>query len=304
LELPQVRYFLALAQTLNFTRAAEQCNITQSALTRSVQKLESELGGPLIHRERKLTQLTDLAKIVLPMLERLVQSAEMVRSRAVEFRATEIAPLRIGLAPCVSAAVLVETLRDLTRIARGVQIDLIEGDRHILLENLLNGGIHAAITPQPEPLPDRIRHWPLFEERAVALMARDHPLARKTVLTMREVREADWLGRDGCDMLERLVEACFDPDMPAKVTHRGRLESHLQWMAAAGLGLLLAPEHAPWLPALVARPIAGDPVRRSVELLVVGGRRYSPALSGFINAIRVQDWAMTRDLQASVRSAG
>ena len=54
--------FLALARTLNFTRAAEQCNVTQPALTKAIQKLEQELGGTLIHRERHLTQLTELGK--------------------------------------------------------------------------------------------------------------------------------------------------------------------------------------------------------------------------------------------------
>jgi hypothetical protein len=56
MELQQVRYFLAVASTLNFTRAAEQCNVTQPALTKGVQKLEQELGGELIYRERQLTQ--------------------------------------------------------------------------------------------------------------------------------------------------------------------------------------------------------------------------------------------------------
>jgi len=302
LDLPQVRYFLALAQTRNFTRAAEQCNITQSALTRSIQKLENELGGTLVHRERRLTQLTDLAKIVLPMLERAVLAADMAQIQAKEFHVRKIAPLRIGLPPTVSASVLVKALGDLVRIVRGLQIDLIESDCQHLVERLLNGDIHAAVANRPDTLPERIQRWPLFEERYVVLMARDHPLARKAMLTPRDVQEAHWLVREGCDMLSCFVARCFEPDMPMKVAHRGRLESHLEWMAVAGLGVLLAPEHAPWHPALVAKPIEGDPLRRNVALLVVGGRRYSPALSGFINAIRVQDWSGCAAGQALTRN--
>ena len=58
----QIRYFLAVCETLNFTRAAEQCHVTQPALTRAVQKLEDELGGLLFRRERHLTHLTDLGR--------------------------------------------------------------------------------------------------------------------------------------------------------------------------------------------------------------------------------------------------
>ena len=115
MELHQVRYFLALAESLNFTRAAEQCNVTQPALTKAVQKLEYELGGALIHRERQLTQLTDLGKLVLPMLERTLSAANAVRISAQEFRHKSIAPLRIGLAPCISAALLVAPLSEITR---------------------------------------------------------------------------------------------------------------------------------------------------------------------------------------------
>ncbi len=68
MELRQIRYFPAVVSTLNSTRAAEQCNVTQPALTKGVQKLEQELGGQLIHRERQLTQLTDLGKEVPPCL--------------------------------------------------------------------------------------------------------------------------------------------------------------------------------------------------------------------------------------------
>ena len=60
MEMKQVRYFVAVAETLNFTRAAEQCNVTQPALTRAIKQLEFELGGDLIRREGRNTHLTDL----------------------------------------------------------------------------------------------------------------------------------------------------------------------------------------------------------------------------------------------------
>ena len=62
MEMHQIRYFLAVAETLNFTRAAEKCNVTQPALTRAIQKLEEELGGLLLRRERSLTHLSDLGR--------------------------------------------------------------------------------------------------------------------------------------------------------------------------------------------------------------------------------------------------
>src|SRR5262249_49974825 len=69
MEMHQVRYFLAVAQELNFSRAAEKCNVSQPSLSRAIQQLEGEFGGPLFHRERHLTHLTDLGEMVRPHLE-------------------------------------------------------------------------------------------------------------------------------------------------------------------------------------------------------------------------------------------
>src|ERR1700760_2231936 len=126
MQLHQVRYFLALARTLNFTRAAEQCNVTQPALTKAVHKLEEELGGALIHRERRLTQLTELGKMILPTLEKIYAAAEAVRHQALSYQKTTIAPLKIGLVPSVSAALITELFLDLVRIIPDLRIDLRE----------------------------------------------------------------------------------------------------------------------------------------------------------------------------------
>src|SRR2546429_236839 len=79
MELHQIRYYLALCETLNFARAAERCNVSQPSLTRAVQKLEQELGGLLIRREGRRTHLTELGRIVRPMLQEVVAHAQLTR---------------------------------------------------------------------------------------------------------------------------------------------------------------------------------------------------------------------------------
>ena len=85
MEMHQVRYFLALSETLNFTRAAERCNVTQPTLTAGIRKLEEELGGPLFHRERNRSHLTELGRLIRPHFERIHASTEAVRSDAMDF---------------------------------------------------------------------------------------------------------------------------------------------------------------------------------------------------------------------------
>src|SRR5215475_225272 len=295
LQLYQVRYFLALARTLNFTRAAAECNVTQPALTKAVQKLEEGLGGTLIHRERHLTQLTELGKMILPTLEKIFAAAEAVRLQAQGYQKKTIAPLKIGLVPSVSAALIMELLLEIARIIPDLRVDLLEADANGLVAMLLDGEINAALVGDAVDLPERIDRWLLFEERYVLVLSRKHPMARQTVIPLQDLHEAVFLERVGCDVAGRFKQACFADHPGPKVVHRSAQESHLQQMASAGLGAILAPEHAPRLPSLTAIPIEGDPVRREVQLLAVAGRQYSPALDALIKIARGRDWASALD---------
>ena len=115
------------------------------ALTKAVQKLEQELGGALIHRERHLTQLTELGKMILPTLEKIFAAAEAVRLQARGYQKKTIAPLKIGLVPSVSAALIRELLLEVARIIPDLRVDLREADANGLIAMLLDGEINAAL---------------------------------------------------------------------------------------------------------------------------------------------------------------
>jgi len=291
MELHQVRYFLALASTLNFTRAAEQCNVTQPALTKGVQKLEQELGGQLIYRERQLTQLTDLGKEVLPMLERTLVSAETVRRKALEFQRKEVAPLKIGLAPSISASLVLDPIAEIAKFVPGLHVELREGAAEKLIELLLEGEISVAMVGDVQDVPARIDDWSLFEERYVAVLAPTHQLANRPSIGIDDLRETVLLERAGCDVALKIQRSCF-PEEPLQLGHCSGHDLHLQHMAAAGFGVILAPEHMPRLPTLKTIPLEGDPVSRKVRLLAVQGRRYSPALDAFVKVARLRDWSV------------
>src|SRR6266566_6503323 len=80
MEMHQIRYFLAVTRTLNFTRAADECNVTQPSLTRAIKQLEAELGGDLFRRERPAAQLTELGLRMHPLLQQCYDAASGARS--------------------------------------------------------------------------------------------------------------------------------------------------------------------------------------------------------------------------------
>jgi DNA-binding transcriptional LysR family regulator len=169
-------------------------------------------------------------------------------------------------------------------------VDIVDGTVEELLEMLLEGALNAALVGECAELPPRIDCWRLFDERYVVLVAPSHPLAQYDEVPLHALPETIWLGRIGCEIAGRFRDVCFPPGVEPKIGHRGVQESHLQHMAAAGLGAMVAAEHVPKRSLLRAIPIEGDPLRREVKLLVVAGRRYSPALDALVKIARLRDW--------------
>ena len=147
-----------------------------------------------------------------------------------------------------------------------------------------------ALAGNIEGLPDQIDHRQLFEERFVVLTAADGPLA-----SLRQI-PIDFIGgsRLGGAYRVRSCEAFLASVFPSGRRAKDWLSrSTGEPSAAHGRGGTRGharSEHAPHLPTLVAREIAGDPLRREVQLLVVAGRRYSPALDAFVKIARLRDW--------------
>jgi LysR family transcriptional regulator, hydrogen peroxide-inducible genes activator len=288
MELHQVRYFVALARSMNFTRAAEQCNVTQPALTKAIQKLEYELGGPLVFRERQLTQLTDLGKLMLPMLDRSLSAVEAARSNAREFKRKKVATLRVALTPSISASILMKPLAEVTRQVSGLQVDLVEVNSSDVFDGLLSGEIGVALGSSCiGDAPDRIDRWVLFDEKVLVACAADGRLAEDAEASLKDLRTARWLEPADCEIARSFRETYLPDGGTNRTRHRGQ---GLHNLVSAGLGIMLAPEHMPVAAGTVVRPIADIEFKRDVEMFVVAGRQYSPALDAFVKACRSLDW--------------
>ena len=107
MEMYQVRYFLSVARMLNFTRAAEECEVSQPSLSRAIKQLEAELGGELFRRERPQAILTELGQKMLPILTRCYESANNARTLAAAVKKGEAGALKIALSPTIDLGLLI-----------------------------------------------------------------------------------------------------------------------------------------------------------------------------------------------------
>jgi len=286
MDLTQIRYFLAVAETLNFTRAAERCNVTQPALTRAVQRLEEELGGPLLLRERAFTQLTELGRAMLPLLRGTAEAADAVRAGAAGFaRRDGPAPLRIGVERGIPPATLLPLLREVIAHVGGVELTLAEDAADALAEALLGGTLDAALLPETGPLPERLSRWPVFTQHIAVLLPEAHALAARAAVPAAELAAAALLPAS-CAGSAAAAEAAGT----ARATHVAGSAATVELLVALGLGPALAPSGRLRLPGCVERPLEGPGATRPVLLAIPAGRPMNAAVGAFVKLARARRW--------------
>jgi DNA-binding transcriptional LysR family regulator len=288
MELTQVRYFLTLCRTLNFTRAAEQCNVTQPAFTRSIQKLEDEFGGPLLFRERNSTQLTELGRAMRPHLEAMLDAAEAARAIAQAKLNRPATSLKIGLGPGVGAADVAKAVREVTRMLPDVTIHFDESGPAALIEAMLTDMMDCALLPDHCDLPERLNRWPLYTDRAVVVLPLDHRLMAQNAVSAGDIMDETLILGERCgDFVGRLTT------ITAYSLHLQRCHgstAQILDMVGAGLGIALLSDRLPLAPHIGARPFHEPEITRRIFLTVVAGRPLNPAAANFVKLCRAQSF--------------
>ncbi len=290
MEMHEVRYFLAVCDTLNFTRAAERCNVSQPSLTRAIQKLEAELGGLLFRRERAATHMTDLGQLVRPQLEQIAKDAETVKSTANSFLKMSDAPLSLGIMCTIGPLRCVGFLSRFQKDHPGIELTMTEDTPAHLIELLAEGKIDVAVMAQPDPYPERFDVHPLYTEHFVVAYPPGHRFDKMNAVRIVDVGGESYLSRINCEYNDQLSDICVKCNAPLKDAYRSEREDWIQTMVMAGMGICFLPEFSPVLPGLHTRRVIEPEVVRAVSLVTVSGRRFSPAVATFVRAIKAYKW--------------
>ncbi len=291
MELYQIRYFLAVCGTLNFTRAAEQCNVAQPSLTRAVKKLEDELGGELFRRERSRTHLTELGRTMRPFLQQSLDSAMAAKAQAESYGRNETAPLHLGISATIEIGILLPALRELARAMPGLKLHLVRGPAKEAMQQLEEGESELCVTAIDEVTWERIDQWPLFTEDFVLFAGSTHSLGSKGAVELSDLKGQQIITRPYCEHAGTFSGLLKEQQISVDGYHELSDQADLGASVGAGLGVGLAPRSSHVPESVVAVPIKDAELRRTVSLFAVSGRRYSPAASGLIHLLRAADWS-------------
>ena len=290
MEMHQVRYFLAVARLLNFTRAADECNVTQPSLTRAIKQLEAELDGDLFRRERPAAQLTELGLRMHPLLQQCHDAATGARQLASFFKSGKIGALRIALTHSIDLALLIPHLDQIKHQFNRLEFRFLRGSSEEVAEFLKKGEAELGIAAELGSDWDRLDVWPLFTENFYLVVNRQHPLASRDSVGFEDLRNEQLLSRNYCEHSDRLGRSLREHGLAVDRSHQISSERDLIELLEADIGVAVIP-HTSSIPDTLKRTsIDGLDSRRAVHLYGVAGRQRTVVASAVIRMLRGADW--------------
>jgi DNA-binding transcriptional LysR family regulator len=301
MEMHEVRYFLAVARTLNFTRAAEGCHVAQPSLSRAIKKLEAELGGDLFRRERALTHVTDLGRLMLPVLTQIYDSAISAKALAAALGKRTVLPLRLALSHTVNLGLFAGILTNLLTSFPGLELMLFRGTADEVAEELKTGRSEVAVAGEFKDLWERYERWLLFSERLWLVVSASHPFAMRNRIEFRDLSGQRIFPRYYCEVFDQLPEILRSYDISLAEGDQIASDHDLLSLLAANAGVAVLPETMVTGDQLRKVTVNGLTLDRSVYVYAVSGRERSPAASALVKLLRSSDWS---GVSMSCASAG
>lgn len=244
MEMHQLRYVVAVARSGNFSRAAEQCHVSQPSLSQQIQKLESELGERLFDRMKREARLTAHGEAFLRRAVKILEEVDAAKREATDAKNLLRGTVTIGVLPTIAPYLLPRVMTAFAGRFPGVEIIVQEDTTARLLRLALAYEIDLALAS--EPIRDeRLEVQKLFGEELLLALPPGHPLTRK-----RTVKAADLRGerlivmREGHCLGDQVLGFCDRRDVRPQISFRSAQLETIQALVCAGAGLSLIPAMA------------------------------------------------------------
>ena len=275
---------------LSFTRAAEFCSVSQPALTTAIKKLETSLGSPLFHREGRRLCLSDFGRRMQPHLAHIVEQTEVAETVAESFRLLNHEPVRLGVMSTIGPLGMARFLASFEQDCPGVEVAVHESSPDRLADKLNADELDLAILNALDGFGEGYRAEALYTEHYVVLLPPQHPFRERNSITLEDLSEQPYVDRLSCEMREMVMGVCETRGVKLYARFRSEREDWVQAMVMANIGFAFMPEYSVTHPDTVRRPLIDPAVKRTISLISLPGRRYSPAVAAFVRAARSHRW--------------
>jgi DNA-binding transcriptional LysR family regulator len=295
-------YVKAVAETLNFTRAAQRLYLAQPSLSQQVRDLEDQLKFPLFQRGGPQLRITDAGRLIVAYADTALRERDEIVAMARAIHLRQVPPLRLGFSSFINAALLQNFRESYEDMFPGCEIRLSGGDPSLILQRLNQRLIDCAILPMP--IDDEIYNvQQIAQSPLVICMLSNDPLASQSHIDIHEAPDRIKIFRDP-EMQptahSRLVELFHEVGIELTLSSSARTPADIQWMIKAGYGLALVDQLMPLEAGLVTRPIAG--VNWTADTAFVHQNRSDHIALPFIERFFQEQWRNVHRKKPSTRN--
>ncbi len=242
MELDQLRYFLNIAERGNFTRAAETLMISQPALSRSIQKLEEELGQPVFERKTRSVSLTDAGKLLQSRAQQVLTILEDTKAEITDDG--QSGRIRVGAIPTIAPYFLPEVLQRFSAAYPKATIIVQESTTDVLLKSCTQGEIDLAIVALPVPT-KYLEVEELFKEELLLVLPPNHPLVHKPRIQLSDIESLPFVLLDEAHCLsDNIVSFCRQRSFQPVTVERTSQLTMVQELVALSHGVSMIPAMA------------------------------------------------------------
>jgi DNA-binding transcriptional LysR family regulator len=296
MELRHLRYFVAVAETLSFTKGAKKLRLAQPSLSRQIKDLEEEIGVRLLDRTKREVSLTEEGKSFLADAKRvLAHSAEIIKS-VQRLRHHEITAFNVGYVADLFYSSLPITLAALQRSLPTVSINLFDMTRGDQFRALEEGKIDLGFVGLRESIEERsLQFRSIASHKTVAAVPKSNQLAKKTIIDLQDLKPIFFIGMSETTYpgyRHWLTTTCQRVGFVPKVLQDADIERTVIRAVAVGLGVALLPDHVTKLPHenVVFRPLA--PTVMTESCVAWKGENISMPLRAYLKIVKEQSTSM------------
>lgn len=244
MEIHQLRYMAAVARAGNFSRAAEQCHVSQPSLSQQILKLEEELGGPLFHRMKREARLTPHGEAFLRRALRILEEVDAARREASDAQNLLRGQLTVGVLPTIAPYLLPGVLIAFAQKFPGVEIVVQEDTTARLIKLAQTCEIDFALASRPIPEAG-MEIKDLFSEELRLALPPGHPLKRKRSLSMADLADERFIVmKEGHCLGDQVLNFCERRDFKPTINFRSAQLETIQALVCSGVGISLIPAMA------------------------------------------------------------
>ena len=239
-----VRYFLSFASYLSFSKAARECGVRQSTISKAVQKLEQDYGGILVFRDGKDTRLTELGKKLSSEFERIVEIENNTRIITDDMLNNRGAELNIGISSTLSIGLLGEFLAALGIKLPEVRLILHEVSPEQTAQMVLSGVLDCCFCTDFQGDEEKLLASELFIERLLLYFSPEHRFSDAISVRLRDLEEESYIDRLNCEFRARVLKIADVLNIQLRPRLLATREDWLQSAIAHNLGVSFVPEHS------------------------------------------------------------